>query len=59
MVSVVNEQKQKRHAHVTREKVIETALMVDKQTLDYHGGNYADLVAYMLDIMSVVCGICG
>ena len=52
----VNEQNQKRHIHVTSEKVIETALVVDKQTLDYHG-NYEDLVAYMLDIMSVVRGV--
>lgn len=43
---------------MTSIKVIETALVVDKQTLDYHG-NYSDLVGYMLDIMSVVRGLYG
>lgn len=51
---MVREQALKRHVQMTSEKVIETALVVDKQTLDYHG-SYADLVAYMLDIMNVVC----
>lgn len=44
---------QRRAVGVSSMKVIETALVADKETLDYHG-SYENLVTYVLDIMNLV-----
>ena len=51
--SHVSDLHQRRAVGVSSMKVIETALVADKQTLDYHG-SYDNLVTYVLDIMNLV-----
>ena len=51
--SHVNDLHQRRAVGMSSMKVIETAIVADKQTLDYHGSQ-ANLVAYVLDVMQLV-----
>ena len=44
---------QRRAVGMSTMKVIETAVVVDKNTLDYHGSR-TNVVAYVLDIMHLV-----